>query len=190
MDAAGNAYVAGSTFDPKLPVTAGAYQTLSRMDGDPEFRGPAAERRIRAEAESVRTAVVWGSYLGGDAEDAATAATLDAAGNLWVAGTTARRSFRMRMGGRRVEDFIVEFNATGGLQLLGAISGRHDVADAGDRCGGAAAHGDGKRRGVGRDGGTEAGDAAVSGGPDGRADRGGRGDLDLWSASRGCGQRR
>ena len=61
------------------------------------------------------TALLWGSYLGGDATDVATTGTLDSAGNFWVAGSSRSTEFPNVDGWSTGEDFIVEFSATGGL---------------------------------------------------------------------------
>jgi uncharacterized protein (TIGR03437 family) len=124
VDGTGDAYVAGSTFDPHLPVTAGAYQTT--FHGWTEIQNFAALPPNDAFALKLNpsgSAVVWGSYLGGNAEDAATAATLDAAGNLWVSGTTTSPEFPNADGWSTGPDFVVEFNATGGLSYSARYPG-------------------------------------------------------------------
>jgi uncharacterized protein (TIGR03437 family) len=114
VDAAGNAYVAGRTWDPHLPVTTGAYQTAfhgwSEIDN---FAPTPPDDAYAIKLNPAGTAVVWGSYLGGAGVDQATAAAVDAAGNLWVAGTTRSTEFPNAQGWSTGNDFIVEFNGTG-----------------------------------------------------------------------------
>ena len=62
---------------------------------------------------------MWGSYLGGAANDSATAAALDSSANFWVAGNTKSTEFPNVNGWSTGEDFMVAFNATGGLTYSG-----------------------------------------------------------------------
>jgi uncharacterized protein (TIGR03437 family) len=113
VDAVGNAYVSGSTFDPKLPVTAGAFQTAFQGGND----------AFALELNPTGTAAVWGSYLGGGADDYATASALDSAGNLWVAGSSNSTAFPNVNGWSTGGDFIVRFNPTGGLSYSARYPG-------------------------------------------------------------------
>src|SRR5206468_492258 len=77
VDASGSAYVTGSTWDPKLPFS-------NRFHGWTEIVNTASPPPADAFAlklNATGTAIVWGGYLGGDASDQGTAATLDSAGN-------------------------------------------------------------------------------------------------------------
>ena len=76
-DAAGNAYVTGSTFDDAFPATRGAFQP-ARAGGTDAFA---------AKLNPQGSAVVWATYLGGKGADVANAIALDAAGNVWLSGT-------------------------------------------------------------------------------------------------------
>jgi hypothetical protein len=110
VDAAGNAHAAGETQDPKLPFP-------NRFHGwteiDPGIVPPPDAFAMKLNPTG--SAVVWGRYLGGDGMDAASAATLDAAGNLWVAGTTRSAEFPNADGWSTGEDFIVKFDSAGEL---------------------------------------------------------------------------
>jgi hypothetical protein len=82
VDSAGNAYVAGHTFSSDLPVL-NAAQSSSGGDYD-AFLGalsPAGD------------SLLFLTYLGGNGSDTATAVTLDAAGNLYLAGWTMSTNF-------------------------------------------------------------------------------------------------
>jgi uncharacterized protein (TIGR03437 family) len=99
VDPDGNVYVTGSTSDPKFPVTPGAYQTT----------GPVFALKLNTSG----SALVWATLLGGKGYDHATAATLDASGDLWVAGTTRSTEFPDNQGWFVGGDFVVELNPQG-----------------------------------------------------------------------------
>ncbi len=102
-DAAGNAYVTGSTFDDAFPATHGAYQT-ARGGGTDAFA---------AELNPQGSAMVWATYLGGKGDDAAHAIALDSTGGVWVSGTTASPDFPNRTGWSQGGDFLTGLNAAG-----------------------------------------------------------------------------
>jgi uncharacterized protein (TIGR03437 family) len=102
-DAAGNAYVTGSTFDDAFPATAGAFQAV-RAGGTDAFA---------AKLNPQGSAVVWATYLGGKGEDAAHAIALDGTGNVWLSGTTDSPDFPNRQGWSQGGDFVAALNAAG-----------------------------------------------------------------------------
>jgi uncharacterized protein (TIGR03437 family) len=102
-DAAGNAYVTGSTSDDAFPATAGAFQT-KRAGGTNAFA---------AKLNPQGTAMVWASYLGGKGDDAAHAIALDAKGNVWMSGATASADFPNQQGWSQGGDFVAGLNAAG-----------------------------------------------------------------------------
>jgi uncharacterized protein (TIGR03437 family) len=102
-DAAGNAYVTGSTFDDAFPATPGAWQTV-RKGGTDAFAG-----KLNPQG----SAVVWASYLGGKGGDSAHAIALDASGNVWLNGTTASTDFPNQAGWSQGGDFVTGLNAAG-----------------------------------------------------------------------------
>ncbi|MBZ5585331.1 MAG: SBBP repeat-containing protein, partial [Acidobacteriia bacterium] len=122
-DSAGNAYLAGSSFDPQFPSTAGAYQQ--------GFSGPApapgTPPRAPPDAFALKinpggTAAVWGTYLGGPAAvDTANAIALDASGNVWVTGTTASPIFPNQQGWMVGGNFVTGFNASGSALIYSAL---------------------------------------------------------------------
>jgi uncharacterized protein (TIGR03437 family) len=118
-DAAGNAYLTGSTFDDAFPATKGAYQT-ARAGGTDAFA---------AELNPEGSAMVWATYLGGKGDDAANAIAVDASDNVWVSGTTASADFPNRQGWSQGGDFVAEVNAAGTVLTYSArLPG--DTADA------------------------------------------------------------
>ena len=102
-DAAGNAYVAGSTFDDAFPATPGAWQTVRKGQTD-AFAG-----KLNPQG----SAMVWATYLGGKGADGAHAIALDASGNVWLDGTTASPDFPNQAGWSQGSDFVTGLNASG-----------------------------------------------------------------------------
>jgi len=92
VDSTGNAYVAGATSSSDFPVTAGAFQTT--------YAGPAADpAEPDPDGDAFVTkfsplgAVVWSTLWCGSQADVAYAIALDAAGNVYIAGTTESPDF-------------------------------------------------------------------------------------------------
>jgi uncharacterized protein (TIGR03437 family) len=102
-DAAGNAYVTGSTFDDLFPATAGAYQAVLAGGTD----------AFAAKLNPLGTAMVWATYLGGKGTDAANGIALYSAGNVWLSGTTDSPDFPNRQGWAQGGDFVAALNAGG-----------------------------------------------------------------------------
>ena len=84
VDAAGSAYVAGSTSSTNFPV-------VSALQGT-KGAGTANDAFV-AKLNPAGTALVWSTYLGGSLADDANALAVDAAGNVTVAGTTSSTNF-------------------------------------------------------------------------------------------------
>ena len=115
VDAGGNAYVAGSTIDPILPVTKGAYQTTYNgptSAPDPPYPLPPTDAFV-VKLNPSGTGVVWGTYIGGRDADVANAVSLDRSGNVWVAGTTASQDFPNTQGWSQGGDFVVALDPSG-----------------------------------------------------------------------------
>jgi len=92
IDAGGNAYVTGATSSADFPTTQGAYQT--------QYAGPAADPlEPFAEGDafvakySPQGLLRWSTLLGGSGLDSAAAIALDAAGNVYIAGSQGGASF-------------------------------------------------------------------------------------------------
>ena len=82
-DAQGNGYVVGSTKSLNFPVK-NAVQSQSASPGSYD---------VVVTKFDPSGNIVYSTYFGGDADDIARAATVDAAGNVYVAGTTASNNF-------------------------------------------------------------------------------------------------
>lgn len=91
-DAAGNTYVAGLTYSPDFPVTAGAFQTI--IGGNGTLANP---NSIASDAFVAKFApdgtLAWCTFLGGSGDDYATGLGVDSAGNVVVAGWTRSLDF-------------------------------------------------------------------------------------------------
>ena len=110
-DAAGNAYVVGSTIDPTFPATAGAYQTAlgSLPPGNPP-QTPTDGFVVKLNGSG---GALWATYLGGQGADVANSVAVDSSGDAWVSGTTASANFPNAQGWSTGGDFVVGFNPTG-----------------------------------------------------------------------------
>ena len=113
VDAAGNAYLAGTTGDPKFPVTTGAYQTTFAGNPVNQFGNPANTDGFVAKLKPDGSALLWATYLGGSGNDIVNSIAVDAAGDVWATGTTASANFPNTQGWSQGGDFLVEFNPTG-----------------------------------------------------------------------------
>jgi uncharacterized protein (TIGR03437 family) len=122
VDAAGNAFLAGATFDPSLPATTGAYQSAFSGPYTPGVTYPLPPTDAFAlKLNPTGTAVVWASYLGGTGVDAAKSVALDASGNVWVTGTTASPTFPNKQGwATGGSDFLAAFNPSGSALVYSA----------------------------------------------------------------------
>ena len=123
VNAAGNAYVTGSTDSSNFPVTAGAFQSMKGAGLDAFVTGLSA----------AGNALVYSTYLGGDGIDFGANIAVDTAGNASVVGLTGSTDFpttadaiQSAHAGNN-DAFITRVNATGtGLVFstyLGGSSG-------------------------------------------------------------------
>jgi len=97
VDAAGNAYVAGSTGSADFPVTPGAFQTS---------RNPANAARFGYEGYVTKvnpagSGLVYSTYLGGSIFDQIFALALDPGGAVYVTGQTSSPDFPFTSGAYR-----------------------------------------------------------------------------------------
>jgi hypothetical protein len=115
-DSAGNAYVAGLTTSSNFPTTA-AFQ------GAPPGHGDAFVSKFNAAGK-----LVYSTYLGGSAQDNATAIAVDPAGNAYVAGFTSSPDFPVknaiqpRLKGS-VNAFVTKLDASGSISYSTYLGG-------------------------------------------------------------------
>jgi len=91
VDANGNAYLTGDTRSTNLPVTVGAFQPSLAGVSD-AFSAPGGDAFV-AKLNSAGTALVYFTYLGGNAGDGASAIAIDADRNAYVSGYTFSNDF-------------------------------------------------------------------------------------------------
>lgn len=109
----GNAYLAGVTGDPKFPVTPGAFQTTFAGGAVNNLGVPANTDGFVAKLNPAGDTLAWASYLGGSGNDVANSVAVDAAGAVWVTGTTASPDFPNSNGWSQGGDFLTGFSPSG-----------------------------------------------------------------------------
>jgi uncharacterized protein (TIGR03437 family) len=113
-DAAGNAYVAGSTSDPAFPATPSAFQSMLSLASP--STNPSSDAFV-AKLNPTGSAMVWATFLGGTGQDQAGAIAIDSAGDVWVSGITNSADFPAGSGVPGGPEFLVEFNPAGSALL-------------------------------------------------------------------------
>jgi len=109
-DAAGNAFVTGSTNDSMLPTTAGAFQTKLNADAT-EYYPPTDAFAVKLDPSGK---LAWATYLGGPGNDSANSVSVDNAGNVWLAGSNADGfPSQSRFASGAAGDFLAELSADG-----------------------------------------------------------------------------
>jgi uncharacterized protein (TIGR03437 family) len=112
VDAAGNAYVAGSTNSASFPTTPGAFQT--RFAGSIGCIDGVCNHGFVFKLNPAGSALVYSTFLQGSYEDKVAAMALDNSGNVYVAGGTSSYDFPVTPGALRAGGtFIAKLNAAG-----------------------------------------------------------------------------
>ena len=124
VDAAGNAYVAGSTASADFPVK-NAFQAVHRGTG------PIGTDAFVAKLNSAGTDLVYSTYLGGPGASIANAIALDAAGNAYVTGGTDSAGFptvaAFQSSNKGSQDaFVSKLNAAGNVVYSTYLGGESD----------------------------------------------------------------
>lgn len=119
VDAAGSAYVAGTTASADFPVTPGAFRTTK---GSGEVDG------FVAKLDSNGTRLLYSTYLGGNHLTFAYAVAVDHAGQAHVAGTTEATNLpttaaAIRWAPAGSDGFLLKFDAGGRSVLYGTYLG-------------------------------------------------------------------
>jgi hypothetical protein len=119
LDAAGDAYVTGSTQATDFPVTAGAFQTSLTGSQD----------AFVAEVNPTGTGLVYASYLGGTGGQSGVGVALDQTGDAFIAGFTDASDFPVTANaiqssaGGSGDAFVAELNPTGTNLLFSTYLG-------------------------------------------------------------------
>lgn len=90
VDSSGNAYVTGYTNSTSFPTTPGAYQTT---EADSSSSSGFTPHDAFLTKLGPTGAIVYSTYLGGNAEDQANCVAVDATGSAYVAGSTQSSNF-------------------------------------------------------------------------------------------------
>ncbi len=126
VDAEGNAYVAGLTWETNFPTTPGAFQV--------NYAGGFHDAFV-TKFNSTGTGLIYSTYIGGSGDDGATSITLDSSGTAYVKGNTFSTNFPTTPGalsttytaGTDSEAFVLMLNPAGsGLNYstyLGGVAG-------------------------------------------------------------------
>ncbi len=117
-DAAGNAYISGSTQNPNFPATPGAFQTTLANPSTPPSVSLADA--FAAKLNPTGSAMVWATFLGGSGTDQANAIAVDPSGNVWVSGTTQSTDFPVSSGFPGGSEFLAAFNPSGSALSFGS----------------------------------------------------------------------
>jgi uncharacterized protein (TIGR03437 family) len=129
-DAAGNAYITGSTSDPAFPATASAFQTKLAVPNSRPMNQPPPSNAFVAKLNSTGTAMTWATFLGGTGSDQGTSLAVDSVGNPWVSGFTSSTDFPSTLGFPQGNEFLVELNTIGSALLYSARFPNDSVAAA------------------------------------------------------------
>ncbi len=119
VDAAGNAYIVGSTQSSNFPTTSGAFQVNVRGGRDV----------FVSKLNASGSALIYSTYFGGSADDGGSAIALDAAGNIYVSGSTQSADFPTTAGsiqpifGGTMDAFVVKLNSAGSALVYSTYLG-------------------------------------------------------------------
>lgn len=117
VDAAGNAYITGSTISTNFPVR-NAYQSVKRAEAD----------AFVAKLNSTGSELTYCSYLGGDDLDQAFDIAVNSQGQAWITGRTFSTNFPTQSliqnhPGGPVHVFVAKFGANGNSLLFSTYLG-------------------------------------------------------------------
>jgi len=132
VDAAGDAYVAGSAVSADFPVTKGAYQTINKAAGNGQYPG---NNGFITKFDPAGKTLMYSTFLGGSGighagdgvgGDAVNSIAVDGTGHAYVAGITSSADFpvtrkafettnrsQITAAPLRISAFVAELNGTG-----------------------------------------------------------------------------
>lgn len=125
LDGSGNVYVAGTTFSTNFPgVTSGSFQPSNAGGYDVTL----------TKFNSGLSSVIYSTYIGGSGDDYAEGLAVDAAGNCYVAGSTASTTFpgvdsssiQPANGGGSDDAFAFVMNPSGTGMVMSTFLGGND----------------------------------------------------------------
>jgi hypothetical protein len=120
VDAAGNAYVTGSTASADFPTTAGALLSRGPCCGNDVFV---------AKLNPAGSALVYSARFGGSSDDSAYGLAIDTSGNAYVAGTTSSVDFPLTSGAygtpvvNQPKVFVSKLNPSGNALSYSSLIG-------------------------------------------------------------------
>jgi len=119
VDAAGNAYVTGSTVSTDFPTTAGAFKTTV----------PGGEHAFVTKLNASGSALVYSTYLGGDNQEQGYGIAVDSLGQAYVTGSTRSVDFPTTAGalqttlGYSGNAFVTKLDTSGSALLYSSYLG-------------------------------------------------------------------
>ncbi len=118
IDPGGNLYVAGATYSPDFPVTAGVFQTVNAGGYD----------AFIAKLSPGGFSLAYSTYLGGNSSDAALALAVGSAGDVWVGGYTESTNFPLSGAWQSAaagsfDGFVSHLSSDAGLLLTSSYLG-------------------------------------------------------------------
>jgi len=125
VDAAGNAYIGGSTDGADFPTTPGAFQTT--------FAG--VDDCVALKLNPTGSALLYSTYLGGSNEDPFGGLAIDSAGNAYVGGSTRSLDFPTTPGSYQPsltgfrDIFVTKLNTTGTVLVYSTYLGGGNFDD-------------------------------------------------------------
>lgn len=136
VDAAGNVYVAGSTFSSDFPTTPNAFQPTS--GGGCSITADSCGDAFVSKINAAGNTLLYSTYLGGSGGERGNSIALDTAGNIYVTGGTNSSASRLRpfpisfeavqtiYGGGLFDAFVVKLNASGSLAYSTFLGGNEE----------------------------------------------------------------
>src|SRR2546422_2333041 len=122
VDAAGNAYITGETYSTNFPITAGAFQTVSR----------GSLNAFVTKFNPTGSGLFYSTYLGGSGDDHGQSIVVDATGNAYVGGNTTSIDFPTTPGafqtwsGGAYDAFVTKLNPSGAALVYSTYLGGSD----------------------------------------------------------------
>lgn len=119
VDANGNVYLAGYSNSTNGIATSGSFKSSYSQNENSEYR-PYDAYLVKFTNNGTR---LWGTYIGGSNNEEAYSCTVDAMGNVYIAGQTnssdgiGYKGFKNAISGNGLDDgFLIKFNASGQRQ--------------------------------------------------------------------------